>query len=842
MIASHFLHAFIVVTPVETNGGETRYKVAVTARVDVPFFGPTLPQPSVFRKGREFKEFLLTKLINAENACYKADKFAQLELRTRASLLQNLADELKNKTLEFLGAGLRIESAAVSPQPEGTPKQDGPGARFIDTPSFFRKGREFKEFLLTKLINAENACYKADKFAQLELRTRASLLQNLADELKNKTLEFLGAGLRIESAAVSPQPEGTPKQDGPGARFIDTVKKALISKVRSPSVDTNLSGDSNSNREKNPMKTCKVLHETPTPNSGRSNKSSIASSSASAVSVRSAGGSGESSPDVTSRVAPPRQPLHDHSDDSSLNSVDLDPLGKWSDLTAVIESRSDVTSRVAPPRQPLHDHSDDSSLNSVDLDPLASAVSVRSAGGSGESSPDLTSRVAPPRQPLHDHSDDSSLNSVDLDPLGESSPDVTSRVAPPRQQLHDHSDDSSLNSVDLDPLASAVSVRSAGGSGESSPDVTSRVAPPRQPLHDHSDDSSLNSVDLDPLGESSPDVTSRVAPPRQPLHDHSDDSSLNSVDLDPLGAVYVDSDTGLESMSSAEAGAANTRGEAIANQRTDADQLRQEVCRLKNDKLDLLKQNISALVEAMSMSSAEAGATNMRGEAIANQRTDQLRQEVCRLKNDKLDLLKQNIVSIKSTLVKAMSMSSAEAGAANQRTDADQLRQEVCRLKNDKLDLLKQNISSCDRVYVIGEAGAANTRGEAIAYQRTDADQLRQEVCRLKNDKLDLLKQNIVMEAMTMSSAEAGAADLRGEAIANQRTDQLRQEVCRLKNDKLDLLKQNITWQNEIKCLREREMQLQSELATAAREVRRLREQQSTGTIIPNPSTHDSTA
>lgn len=50
------------------------------------------------------------------------------------------------------------------------------------------------------------------------------------------------------------------------------------------------------------------------------------------------------------------------------------------------------------------------------------------------------------------------------------------------------------------------------------------------------------------------------------------------------------------------------------------------------------------------------------------------------------------------------------------------------------------------------------------------------------------------------------------------------------------------TWQNEIKNLREREMILQTELANASREVRRLREQQATGTIIPNPSTHDSTA
>lgn len=60
-----------------------RYKVSVTARDDVPFFGPTLPSPAIFRKGPELQEFLLTKLINAENACYKAHKFAKLEVSTK---------------------------------------------------------------------------------------------------------------------------------------------------------------------------------------------------------------------------------------------------------------------------------------------------------------------------------------------------------------------------------------------------------------------------------------------------------------------------------------------------------------------------------------------------------------------------------------------------------------------------------------------------------------------------------------------------------------------------------------------------------------------------------------
>lgn len=133
MIASHFLHAFIIIQPLEPNTPNTRYKVSVTARDDVPFFGPTLPNPAVFRKGSELKEFLLTKLINAENACYKADKFAKLELRTRTSLLLNLVEELKEKTRDFLG--VEILPGPISPTPE-TPKSDGSGnagSRFIDT-------------------------------------------------------------------------------------------------------------------------------------------------------------------------------------------------------------------------------------------------------------------------------------------------------------------------------------------------------------------------------------------------------------------------------------------------------------------------------------------------------------------------------------------------------------------------------------------------------------------------------------------------------------------------------------------------------------------------------------
>ncbi|XP_025035024.1 rap1 GTPase-activating protein 2 isoform X6 [Pelodiscus sinensis] len=105
MIASNFLHAYIVVQVESPETDNESYKVSVTAREDVPSFGPSLPSPPVFQKNAEFREFLLTKLINAENACCKSDKFAKLEDRTRAALLDNLHDELHTHTQAMLGLG-----------------------------------------------------------------------------------------------------------------------------------------------------------------------------------------------------------------------------------------------------------------------------------------------------------------------------------------------------------------------------------------------------------------------------------------------------------------------------------------------------------------------------------------------------------------------------------------------------------------------------------------------------------------------------------------------------------------------------------------------------------------
>ncbi|XP_054641308.1 rap1 GTPase-activating protein 1 isoform X3 [Dunckerocampus dactyliophorus] len=105
MIQSNFLHAYVVVQVENACTDNVTYKVSVTARDDVPFFGPALPDPAIFKKGPELREFLFTKLINAEYACYKAEKFAKLEERTRSALLETLYEELHINSQSMMGLG-----------------------------------------------------------------------------------------------------------------------------------------------------------------------------------------------------------------------------------------------------------------------------------------------------------------------------------------------------------------------------------------------------------------------------------------------------------------------------------------------------------------------------------------------------------------------------------------------------------------------------------------------------------------------------------------------------------------------------------------------------------------
>uniref|UniRef100_H3DJ83 Signal induced proliferation associated 1 like 1 n=1 Tax=Tetraodon nigroviridis TaxID=99883 RepID=H3DJ83_TETNG len=91
-IRSHFQHVFIIVRVHNPCSDSTCYSVAVSRSQDVPSFGPPIPKGVTFPKSTVFRDFLLSKVINAENAAHKSDKFGAMATRTRQEYLRDLAE------------------------------------------------------------------------------------------------------------------------------------------------------------------------------------------------------------------------------------------------------------------------------------------------------------------------------------------------------------------------------------------------------------------------------------------------------------------------------------------------------------------------------------------------------------------------------------------------------------------------------------------------------------------------------------------------------------------------------------------------------------------------------
>ncbi|GJJ70691.1 hypothetical protein EMPS_03041 [Entomortierella parvispora] len=92
-IKSQFLHIFVVIHPILLPDGKTGYSAAIACDEQVPEFGPPLPhhdQPLIFRNAQELRAFLLCKMINGENAAYKAPRLIKPHQRARSGLLENL--------------------------------------------------------------------------------------------------------------------------------------------------------------------------------------------------------------------------------------------------------------------------------------------------------------------------------------------------------------------------------------------------------------------------------------------------------------------------------------------------------------------------------------------------------------------------------------------------------------------------------------------------------------------------------------------------------------------------------------------------------------------------------
>uniref|UniRef100_A0A8C6V1F2 Signal-induced proliferation-associated 1 like 1 n=1 Tax=Neogobius melanostomus TaxID=47308 RepID=A0A8C6V1F2_9GOBI len=97
-IRSHFQHVFVVIRVHNPCSENTSYSVAVTRSKDMPSFGPPIPENVTFPKSSVFRDFLLAKVINAENAAHKSNKFCAMATRTRQEYLRDLAERHTTST------------------------------------------------------------------------------------------------------------------------------------------------------------------------------------------------------------------------------------------------------------------------------------------------------------------------------------------------------------------------------------------------------------------------------------------------------------------------------------------------------------------------------------------------------------------------------------------------------------------------------------------------------------------------------------------------------------------------------------------------------------------------
>ncbi|KAG9481408.1 hypothetical protein GDO78_010572 [Eleutherodactylus coqui] len=103
-IRSHFQHVFVVVRAHNPCTDSVCYSVAVTRSRDVPAFGPPIPKSFTFPKSTVFRDFLLAKVINAENAAHKSEKFRAMATRTHQEYLKDLAEKnVTNTSIDSSG-------------------------------------------------------------------------------------------------------------------------------------------------------------------------------------------------------------------------------------------------------------------------------------------------------------------------------------------------------------------------------------------------------------------------------------------------------------------------------------------------------------------------------------------------------------------------------------------------------------------------------------------------------------------------------------------------------------------------------------------------------------------
>jgi len=166
-IKSNFLHVYIVIRPLPpsvsvNNNNESKvrqYQVAVITRGLVIPYGPPLPSTGRFDENQDFRNWLMTKIVNAERASYKSPKFATMQERTRRQML----DEIINDEINSEMVTMKSKDKSSSPlqklfnqRSNGRIGQDAMSRRPNSFPDWFQQTIDDSDQLQKDLIASFN--------------------------------------------------------------------------------------------------------------------------------------------------------------------------------------------------------------------------------------------------------------------------------------------------------------------------------------------------------------------------------------------------------------------------------------------------------------------------------------------------------------------------------------------------------------------------------------------------------------------------------------------------------------------------------------------------------------
>ncbi|XP_035753137.1 rap1 GTPase-activating protein 2, partial [Egretta garzetta] len=250
MIASNFLHAYIVVQVENPETDKVAYKVSVTAREDVPSFGPPLPSPPVFQKVRDEMGNMF-RAIKKKSVCV-SEMFPSTPDRTRAALLDNLHDELHGHTQAMLGLGPEedklengghggfLESFKVNPRPlpthnsgEVTKTTFSPPVPAAAAKNQSRSPIKRRSGLFPRLHTGSES--------QAESRTRCD---SVSGAQKTPDLGHSSQEMKSETSSNPSSPEICPNKDRPFIKLKENGRSNISRSSSSTSSFSSTAGES----------------------------------------------------------------------------------------------------------------------------------------------------------------------------------------------------------------------------------------------------------------------------------------------------------------------------------------------------------------------------------------------------------------------------------------------------------------------------------------------------------------------------------------------------------------------------------------------------------------------